>query len=127
TPALTQIAHRRAPLRAHEAIGADLWAAVALTNGRARPCPKVAFSPEIPLLSRSAFAIKDATMKMLWLVALTGLSTSAMGQPYHKAPAPPPACHPVTSWTDWNANVCIKYACEYGGFQIRCLPAPVLR
>jgi len=92
------------------------------------PWINVAFSPEIPLLSRSAFATKDATMKKLWLVALAGLSTSAMGQPYHKAPPlPPPMCHPVASWTKWNADVCIKYACEGGGFQIRCLPAPVLR
>jgi hypothetical protein len=67
-------------------------------------------------------------MKKLWLVALAGLSTSAMGQPYHKAPLPaPPACHPVSSWTNLNANVCIKYLCEGGGFQIRCLPAPPLR
>jgi hypothetical protein len=41
--------------------------------------------------------------------------------------SPPPACSPVASWTDVNANVCIKYVCEGGGFQIRCLPAPVLR
>lgn len=66
-------------------------------------------------------------MKKLWLVALAGLSTSAMGQPYYKAPPPPPACHPVTSWTDFNDSVCIKYVCAGGGYQIRCLPAPVLR
>jgi hypothetical protein len=67
-------------------------------------------------------------MKKLWIVALAGLSTSAVGQPYHRAaPPPPPACYPVASWTDVNANVCIKYACAGGGFQIRCLPAPVLR
>jgi hypothetical protein len=69
-------------------------------------------------------------MKKLWLVALAGLalSTSAVGQPYYKAPPPPPpACYPVASWTDVNATVCIKYVCAGGGFQIRCLPAPVLR
>ena len=40
--------------------------------------------------------------------------------------SPPLACSPVASWTDVNANVCIKYVCAGGGFQIRCLPAPVL-
>jgi hypothetical protein len=47
----------------------------------------------------------------------------AAGPPYA---SPPPACRPVASWTDLNANVCIKYVCAGGGFQIRCLPAPVL-
>ena len=37
-----------------------------------------------------------------------------------------PACHPVASWTDVHAAVCIKYVCAGGGFKIRCLPAPVL-
>jgi hypothetical protein len=36
------------------------------------------------------------------------------------------ACYPVASWTDLNAAICIKYVCAGGGFQIRCLPAPVL-
>jgi hypothetical protein len=83
------------------------------------------FSEKTMLNSRR----KDATMKkMLWFVALAGLSTSAVGQPYRKAPPPPPpACQPVSSWTDWNDTVCIKYACAGGGIQIRCLPAPVLR
>jgi hypothetical protein len=69
-------------------------------------------------------------MKKLWLIAVAGLalSTSAVGQPYQKAPLPPPpACDPVASWTDVNASVCIKYACAGGRVQIRCLPAPVLR
>ena len=70
----------------------------------------------------------DATMKKLLLVSVAGLalSTSAMGQPYQAPPPPPPACYPVASWTDVNANVCIKYVCAGGGFQIRCLPAPPL-
>jgi hypothetical protein len=70
-------------------------------------------------------------MKKLWLVAAAGLALStsaALGRPYHRVPPPPPpACYPVASWTDVNANVCIKYVCAGGGFQIRCLPAPVLR
>ena len=70
-------------------------------------------------------------MKKLWLVAVAGLAfstTNAVGRPYHRAlPPPPPACSPVGSWTDANASVCIKYVCAGGGFQIRCLPAPVLR
>jgi hypothetical protein len=37
------------------------------------------------------------------------------------------ACYPVASWTTVHANICIKYVCAGGGFQIRCLPAPVLR
>ena len=67
-------------------------------------------------------------MKKLLLVSVAGLalSTSAMGQPYQAPPPPPPACYPVASWTDVNANVCIKYVCAGGGFQIRCLPAPPL-
>lgn len=76
------------------------------------------------------FRNKETTMKKLWLVTVASLalSTSAMGQPYHKAPPPPPpACNAVASWTDVNANVCIKYVCAGGGFQIRCLPAPPLR
>jgi hypothetical protein len=66
-------------------------------------------------------------MKKLWLVAVAGLAltTSAEGRRYHKAPLPPqPACDPVGSWTDLHANVCIKYLCAGGGYQIRCLPAP---
>jgi hypothetical protein len=75
---------------------------------------------------------RDATMKKLWLVAVAGLalSTSAAGRVYHRRvlppPPPPPACNPVASWTDVNSNVCIKYVCAGGGFQIRCLPAPPL-
>jgi hypothetical protein len=66
--------------------------------------------------------------KTLWLVALAGLSTSAVARPYHKAPPPPPPpmCQPVSSWTDWTGDVCIKYACAGGAIQIRCLPAPPL-
>ncbi len=66
-------------------------------------------------------------MKKLWVVAVAGLalSTSAVGQPYRKAPPPPPpACDPVASWTDVHASVCIKYLCAGSGYQIRCLPAP---
>ena len=37
-----------------------------------------------------------------------------------------PACHPVASWTNVHEAICIKYVCAGGGFQIRCLPAPVL-
>jgi hypothetical protein len=70
-------------------------------------------------------------MNKLWLVAVAGLAlstTNAVGRPYYKAlPPSPPACSPVASWTDVNASVCIKYVCAGGGFQIRCLPAPVLR
>ena len=88
---------------------------------------------EFQLMSCSPSQQRDATMKKLWLVAVAGLalSASAAGRPYHKAlppppPPPPPACNPVASWTDVNASVCIKYVCAGGGFQIRCLPAPVL-
>jgi len=59
-------------------------------------------------------------------LALLGLAlsgTNAGAQPT----AWPMACYPVASWTDVNAAVCIKYACRGGGFQVRCLPAPVLR
>jgi hypothetical protein len=75
---------------------------------------------------------RDATMKKLCLVAVAGLalSSSAVGRVYHRRlpppPPPPPACNPVASWTDVNSNVCIKYVCAGGGFQIRCLPAPPL-
>jgi hypothetical protein len=69
-------------------------------------------------------------MKKPWLVAVAGLAlaTSAVGQPYYKAPPPPPppVCEPVASWTDVNATVCIKYVCPGGDVQIRCPPAPVL-
>ena len=34
------------------------------------------------------------------------------------------ACHPVASWTNLQADICIKYVCAGGGFHIRCLPAP---
>jgi hypothetical protein len=37
-----------------------------------------------------------------------------------------PACYPVASWTGLHADICIKYVCAGGGFQIRCLPAPAL-
>ena len=70
-------------------------------------------------------------MKKLWLVTVAGLALStgaAVGRPYYKVPPPPPAaCYPVASWTDVSATICIKYVCAGGGFQIRCLPAPVLR
>jgi hypothetical protein len=73
-------------------------------------------------------------MKKLWLVAVAGLalSASAEGRVHHRRipppppPPPPPACNPVGSWLDFNRGVCIKYVCEGGGFQIRCLPAPPL-
>jgi hypothetical protein len=78
----------------------------------------------------------DDIMKKLWLATVAGLalSTSAafaaeLGPPPPPPPPPPspPACYPVASWTDVNASICIKYVCAGGGFQIRCLPAPVLR
>jgi len=55
-------------------------------------------------------------------LALLGLALSGTN-----AGAQPRACYPVASWTDVNTAVCIKYACRGGGFQVRCLPAPVLR
>ena len=90
--------------------------------------PARAYMPK----SFSAFRNKGTvTMKKVWLVAVAGLAfstTNAVARPYYKAPPPPPpACSPVASWTDVNASVCIKYVCAGGGFQIRCLPAPVLR
>jgi hypothetical protein len=36
------------------------------------------------------------------------------------------ACYPVASWVTVPPNVCIKYVCVGGAFQIRCLPAPIL-
>jgi len=36
------------------------------------------------------------------------------------------ACYPVASWVTVPPNVCIKYVCAGGAFQIRCLPAPML-
>ena len=75
---------------------------------------------------------RGRTMKKLWLVALAGLALStsvAFAADLYSAPPPPPlppACNPVASWVDFNAGVCIKYVCEGGGFQIRCLPAPPL-
>jgi hypothetical protein len=55
-------------------------------------------------------------------LALLGLALSGTN-----AGAQPMACYPVASWTEVTTAVCIKYACRGGGFQIRCLPAPVLR
>jgi hypothetical protein len=55
-------------------------------------------------------------------LALSGLALSGTN-----AGAQPAACYPVASWTDVHATICIKYVCGGGGFQIRCLPAPVLR
>ena len=53
-------------------------------------------------------------------VALSG--TSAGAQHW----APHAACYPVASWVTVPPNVCIKYVCAGGAFQIRCLPAPIL-
>jgi hypothetical protein len=36
------------------------------------------------------------------------------------------ACYPVASWVTVPPNVCIKYVCAGGAFQIRCLSAPML-
>lgn len=61
----------------------------------------------------------------LWMylsLALSGLVLSGTN-----AGAQPAACYPVASWTGVNATICIKYVCVGGGFQIRCLPAPILR
>ena len=55
-------------------------------------------------------------------LALLGLALSGTN-----AGAQPMACYPVASWTEVTTAVCIKYACRGGGFQIRCLPAPMLR
>ena len=60
----------------------------------------------------------------LWVyfcLALSGLALSGTNAGAH-----PAACYPVASWVIVPANVCIKYVCAGGGFQIRCLPAPML-
>jgi hypothetical protein len=51
--------------------------------------------------------------------------TFAHGYGHHGYGAQP-ACHPVASWTNVHEAICIKYVCAGGGYQIRCLPAPVL-
>lgn len=54
---------------------------------------------------------------------LLSSTTLTFAQGYYGAQ---PACHPVASWTNVHEAICIKYVCAGGGFQIRCLPAPVL-
>ena len=61
----------------------------------------------------------------LWMYLSLALSVVALSGT--NAGAQPLACYPVASWTGLDATICIKYACAGGGFQIRCLPAPVLR
>ena len=61
----------------------------------------------------------------LWMYLCLALSGLAL--PVTNAGAQPAACYPVASWTGVNATICIKYVCAGGGFQIRCLPAPMLR
>jgi len=61
----------------------------------------------------------------LWMCFSLALSGLALSATY--AGARPAACYPVASWTDLRAAICIKYVCAGGGFQIRCLPTPVLR
>jgi hypothetical protein len=61
----------------------------------------------------------------LWIylaLALSGLALSGTN-----AGAQPAACYPAASWTSVHGTICIKYVCAGGGFQIICLPAPMLR
>jgi hypothetical protein len=73
---------------------------------------------------------RGRTVKKLWLVAVAclALSTGAVDRSVTEGfrRLRLQRANPVASWVDSNAGVCIKYVCEGGGFQIRCLPAPPL-
>ena len=94
-------------------------------------CLWLGFPSRATILLASSVGKRTTIMRHFrrWMylsLALLGLAlsgTNAGAQPT----AWPMACYPVASWTDVNAAVCIKYACRGGGFQVRCLPAPVLR
>ena len=58
-------------------------------------------------------------------LALSGLALSGTTAGAHPWRAHHAACYPAASWAV-PPNVCIKYVCAGGAFQIRCLPAPVL-